>query len=83
MGLNTVLYPEKHNWYWGFSGSENHGFDWYGFEPAYKKKGDFLCAIFWKTYHFHWHVESCSQENYYICKIKLVRMKKKSHDWTF
>ncbi|XP_061176074.1 C-type lectin domain family 7 member A-like [Saccostrea echinata] len=71
MGLNTVLYPQKHKWYWGFSGKRNFGFDWYGFEPVYKKKGDYLCAIFWKTYHFHWHVGSCSQNNYYVCKIKL------------
>ena len=73
MGLNTVMYPQKHKWHWGFTGRQNHGFDWFDFEPVYKKTGDYSCAIFWKTYHYHWHVESCAQKNYYVCKIKLVR----------
>ncbi|XP_055997537.1 perlucin-like protein [Ostrea edulis] len=71
MGLNDCLYPNAHRWIWGFSKKKCHKFDWYGSEPVYHKAGDWNCGAFWKHYHYHWHVDSCAQKNYYVCEMKL------------
>nr|XP_034319629.1 perlucin-like protein isoform X1 [Crassostrea gigas] len=70
-GLNDCLYPNVHRWGWGFSNKRCHKFDWYAGEPVYHQKGDYNCGIFWSSYKYHWHVDSCTQRNYYVCEMKM------------
>nr|XP_022316220.1 perlucin-like protein [Crassostrea virginica] len=69
--LNDCLYPNAHRWGWGFTNKRCHKFDWYAGEPVYHQKGDYNCGVFWSTYQYHWHVDSCMQRNYYVCEMKL------------
>ncbi|XP_055997533.1 perlucin-like protein [Ostrea edulis] len=68
MALNDVLRPNKHRWCWGFIVKPCHKFDWYGQEPVYHTTGDYNCGIFWRSYKYHWHVDSCGQGNHYVCE---------------
>ena len=79
--LNDCLYPNAHRWGWGFTNKRCHKFDWYAGEPVYHQKGDYNCGVFWSTYQYHWHVDSCMQRNYYVCEMKLVRIFRDENDF--
>ncbi|XP_061189043.1 perlucin-like protein [Saccostrea echinata] len=68
LALNDVLRPNKHRWCWGFTVKPCHKFDWYSQEPIYHEHGDYNCGIFWRSYKYHWHVDSCGQVNNYVCE---------------
>ncbi|XP_061176123.1 uncharacterized protein LOC133185079 [Saccostrea echinata] len=70
IGLNQISDTEKHSWRWGFSTKLCHKFDWFGDEPEFHKHKDYNCGIMWHTYRYHWHLESCIKEHYYICELK-------------
>ncbi|XP_062581476.1 uncharacterized protein LOC134243256 [Saccostrea cucullata] len=70
IGLNELSDIEKHSWRWGFSTTLCHKFDWFGDEPEFHQHKDYHCGIMWHTYRYHWHVENCMKEHYYICELK-------------
>lgn len=72
IGINEITDTEKHRWRWGFSTKICSKYDWYGEEPEYHTSNDYHCGIMWQTYRYHWHLESCHRDHYYICEMKLV-----------
>ena len=72
IGLNEILDTETHQWRWGYSTKLCRVFDWYGEEPEFQSNKDYHCGVMWQTYKYHWHLQSCSKDHYYICEMKLV-----------
>ncbi|KAK3088443.1 hypothetical protein FSP39_019299 [Pinctada imbricata] len=71
-GLNDVLFPKTHTWYWGYGKKGCKWFDWFGKGPRYGRGGDNNCACFKEDYHYQWAVSSCASKLYYICELKPV-----------
>ncbi|KAK3095181.1 hypothetical protein FSP39_011146 [Pinctada imbricata] len=70
-GLNDVLFPKTHTWYWGFGKKGCKWFDWFGKGPNFRG-GDKNCVCFKEDYHYKWATASCTTKLYYICELNPV-----------
>lgn len=74
IGLNELSNTKIHRWRWGYSTKLCGEFDWFGEEPEFHSNKDYHCGVMWQTYKYHWHLENCFTEHFYVCEMKLVRV---------
>uniref|UniRef100_A0A8W8JAU1 C-type lectin domain-containing protein n=1 Tax=Magallana gigas TaxID=29159 RepID=A0A8W8JAU1_MAGGI len=71
IGLNELSNTKIHRWRWGYSTKLCGEFDWFGEEPEFHSNKDYHCGVMWQTYKYHWHLENCFTEHFYVCEMKL------------